>query len=160
MADRPLHLSTCCNTSVRRASRRLGQLYDEVLAPSGLRATQATLMGFVADADNNIAMSELARLLIMNLSALGQTLKPLVRDHLVVLQPDAEDRRIKRVKLTPKGRARLKEADRLWHVAQHSFNDAFGLAEAEALRAAMARIHDGDFARRFGEARAHRAKSR
>ena len=32
--------SPCIATAMRKASRRLSQLYDDALAPSGLRATQ------------------------------------------------------------------------------------------------------------------------
>ena len=157
MADPPpLHFSSCCNTAVRRASRRLAQLYDEVLAPCGLRSTQATLLGFIAQS-NGATMSELADRLIMNLSALGQTLKPLIRDRLVDSRPDPTDRRIRRVKLTAKGRAKIREADRLWQIAQHSFNDAFGVAEADSLRQALSRIHRADFTRLFSEARRRRS---
>ena len=34
----------CNNSMLRRASRMLGQLYDDELAPSGLRATQHGLL--------------------------------------------------------------------------------------------------------------------
>jgi len=35
----------CTNNALRRAARRLGQLYDEALAPIGLKATQVGLLG-------------------------------------------------------------------------------------------------------------------
>ncbi|MEA3088195.1 MAG: hypothetical protein QOC89_5892, partial [Paraburkholderia sp.] len=34
----------CTNTALRRAARRLGNLYDDALAPSGLKATQVGLL--------------------------------------------------------------------------------------------------------------------
>lgn len=34
----------CNNSMLRRASRMLGQVYDDALAPSGLRATQFGLL--------------------------------------------------------------------------------------------------------------------
>ena len=37
-------LSYCNNASLRKAARRLGKLYDAVLEPSGLKATQFSLL--------------------------------------------------------------------------------------------------------------------
>ena len=38
----------CTHTALRRAARRLGQLYDEAVAPTGLKATQVGLLGQIA----------------------------------------------------------------------------------------------------------------
>ena len=38
----------CTETSLRRAARRLGRLYDEAVAPSGINATQAGLLAQIA----------------------------------------------------------------------------------------------------------------
>ncbi|PTT92617.1 MarR family transcriptional regulator, partial [Pseudomonas sp. HMWF031] len=34
----------CTNTALRRAARRLGNLYDDALAPLGLKSTQVSLL--------------------------------------------------------------------------------------------------------------------
>ena len=44
MADKGLSITPCNNAAIRQAARMLGQLYDDALAPSGLRATQHTLL--------------------------------------------------------------------------------------------------------------------
>ena len=34
----------CYNTALRKAARRVTALYDEILAPSGLRSTQSAIL--------------------------------------------------------------------------------------------------------------------
>ncbi len=86
----------CNNSMLRRASRMLGQLYDDELAPSGLRATQHGLLAQI-HIMGAPTLRDLAAEIVMDLSALGHTLKPLVRDGYVALVPDKEDRRVKHV---------------------------------------------------------------
>jgi DNA-binding MarR family transcriptional regulator len=85
-------------------------------------------------------MGTIAEALIMDLSALGHTLKPLIRDGYVGTFADKNDRRIKRVRLTPRGQIKLDEAIRLWSVAQQRFEDMIGEEEAAALRATLDQV--------------------
>ena len=136
--------SVCNNAVLRQAARRLGQLYDDALAPSGLRATQYVLLvqtQFLREP----SMRELASALVMDLSALGHSLKPLVRDGLVELVPDERDRRAKRVTLTNAGRVKLEESAQLWRAAQDRFEAAFGQDRAAELRSALAFVASQDF---------------
>src|ERR1700692_2204217 len=116
-------LSYCNNASLRKAARRLGKLYDAVLEPSGLKATQCSLLTQIYDLGNP-TMAELAKSLLMDLSAMRHSLGPLIRDGLAVLQSDAKDGRVKRVVLTPAGVAKFKQAMALWRKAQERFEQA------------------------------------
>ncbi|MFZ1429887.1 MAG: MarR family transcriptional regulator [Geminicoccaceae bacterium] len=138
----------CTNTAVKRASRRLGQLYDAVLAPSGLRATQCALLTQIRLSDGP-TLRGLAEAMAMDLSALGHTLKPLQRDGLVALEPDPRDRRAKRVRLTAPGEARLDAALDLWREAQAHFDAEFGAEKSAALRATLERLASPEFAAAF-----------
>jgi DNA-binding MarR family transcriptional regulator len=137
-------MSLCNNASLRRATRRLGQFYDEVLAPSGLRATQQGLLHLIRES-REPAMKELADALVMDLSALGHTLKPLIRDGLVETLADPRDRRVKRVRLTAAGSDRLDEALKLWAVAQQRLEELIGKQEAAQLRGTLDRLARQDF---------------
>ncbi|MGT2467265.1 MarR family winged helix-turn-helix transcriptional regulator [Mesorhizobium atlanticum] len=75
-------------------------------------------------------MGAIAEALIMDLSALGHTLKPLIRDGYVETFPGKNDRRVKRVRLTPRGQAKLDEALKLWSVAQRQFEEKVGAEQA------------------------------
>jgi DNA-binding MarR family transcriptional regulator len=80
--------------------------------------------------------------MVMDLSALGHTLKPLIRDGYVETFADKDDRRVKRVRLTPQGNVKLDEAIRLWSTAQQQFEDKVGAEQAAKLRAALDAVAD------------------
>ena len=91
----------CSCGSLRRASRAVTQLYDGVLQPSGLKATQFTLL--VAAARLKAApISLMAEALVMDRTTLTRNLKPLVKDGLLAVEP-GEDRRSRWIRLTPQG---------------------------------------------------------
>jgi DNA-binding MarR family transcriptional regulator len=129
-------LSYCNNASLRKAARRLGKLYDAVLEPSGLKATQFSLLTQIYDLGNP-TMAQLARSLLMDLSAMRHSLGPLIRDDLVRLRIEQKDRRVKRVVLTRAGVSKFEEAKQLWQKAQGRFEQAFGFARAAKLRAEL-----------------------
>jgi DNA-binding MarR family transcriptional regulator len=134
-----------CNcTSLRKASRRVSQLYDAAIAPSGLKTTQRAILAHIRRS-GQINVGALADALVMDAGALAHTLKPLERDKLVAIEIDSQDRRNRLVKLTASGRTRLVESDRLWERAQKGFEEAFGRAGSEALRAAMHFIISDEF---------------
>jgi len=135
--------SRCNNATLRRAARSLGRFYDDALAPSGLKGTQFGLL-FQIHVSSEPAMGTIAEALIMDLSALGHTLKPLIRDGYVETFPDKDDRRVKRVRLTPQGEVKLDEAIKLWGVAQQQFEDKVGGEQAAKLRAALDAVADLD----------------
>jgi DNA-binding MarR family transcriptional regulator len=133
--------SPCSATAMRKASRRLTQLYDDALGPSGLRSTQFAIL---AELDRRSSepptMRVLADALVMDRSALGHNLRPLERDKLIALDESSEDRRRRHVVMTPRGKARFREARRLWQSAQNRFADVFGRAQAAKLRATLLAI--------------------
>jgi DNA-binding MarR family transcriptional regulator len=138
----------CSNSALKRATRQLGQLYDDAIDASGLRGTQYSLMTQV-HMNSGSSLKVLAESMVMDLSALGHTLKPLIRDGLVELVPDEKDRRVKRVKLTTAGIEKWQEATRLWREAHERFERLFGKEEAQALRDTLNLIASRDFAGRF-----------
>jgi len=135
--------SPCSATAMRKASRRLTQLYDTALESSGLRSTQyAILSELERRAKEPPTMRELADALAMDRSALGHNLRPLERDGLIALE-EGDDRRRRHVVLTPVGKAKQRECKRLWHLAQERFHEVYGDGEAAALRNTLLSIaHD------------------
>jgi DNA-binding MarR family transcriptional regulator len=129
----------CTNTALRLAARRLGQLYDEALGPLNLKATQLGLMvkihSLMGADQQGPTLQDLATRLAIQLSALTHALRPLVRDGMVELRQDAQDRRTKRGVLTPLGKTRLSEAMVLWATANDRVEAVLGPASAASLRA-------------------------
>ena len=140
--------SACNCTALRKASRRVSQLYDSALEPCGLRGTQRTILNHI-DRSGTPSLGELAEALVMDRGALTHNLKPLERDGLVKISVDPEDRRNRLVALTGAGRSKLEESARLWKRAQNGFEAAFGTVESAALREALAYVVSEDFAAKF-----------
>ncbi len=125
--------SRCNCTALRKASRRISQLYDTALASSGLKTTQRAILTQIGRSELT-TVGKLAVALVMDAGALAHTLKPLERDGLVVIAVDPTDRRNRQISLTRRGRAKLAETDALWEKAQRSFEAALGRADSESLR--------------------------
>ncbi|TSD87972.1 MarR family transcriptional regulator [Mycobacterium sp. KBS0706] len=123
---------------MRKASRRVTQLYDDALAPTGLRSTQFAILAELHElADKPPTLAELAAALVIDRSALGHNLRPLERDGLITLQESPKDRRRRHIVMTEQGRALLQQALGLWMAAQDRFHAVFGRREAEMLRNAL-----------------------
>src|SRR5882762_10873628 len=91
-------IGQCSCTALRKATRRVSQLYDAALEPCGLRTTQRAILNHIARAGAP-PLGELAEALVMDRGALTHNLKPLERDGLVKIEIDPQDRRNRRVAL-------------------------------------------------------------
>ncbi len=140
--------SACNCTALRKASRRVSQLYDSALEPCGLRTTQRAILNHIARSGTP-PLGELAEALVMDRGALTHNLKPLERDRLVEIRVDPQDRRNRLVALTSAGRKKLEESTLLWQRAQEGFEAAFGVAKSAALRQALESVVSADFAAAF-----------
>lgn len=131
-----------CNCArIRRASRVMTRYYDSVLMPSGLGINQFTLLGYLRSR-GPMSMSALADLLAMDRATLGHNVRPLERDGLLELARGTEDARVKVVRLTAKGEAKLDEVRPLWGTAQETFEGIVGFDEAALIRSAMDAISE------------------
>lgn len=139
----------CTHTALRLAARRLGQLYDEAVAPSGLKATQVGVLGQIAGVHDAgprewPTLQALAERLGVSISGLTYALRPLARDGLVELRPDAHDGRTKRAVLTALGEARLREGIALWADANQRVELVLG-SSAAALRTLADDVNSPEF---------------
>ena len=114
----------CTADNVRRASRALSSLYDEALAPTGLRGTQFSLLVAVALA-GEMPVTRMADILGLDRTTLTRNLSPLQSDGLLHSGPGT-DRRVRLVRMTPKGRATLERALPLWDSVQRHIVGALG----------------------------------
>src|ERR1700728_3443109 len=146
-----INASRCNCTALRKATRRISQLYDTALAPSGLKTTQRAILAQLGRSEP-ASVGQLAEALVMDVGALAHTLKTLERDRLIAVTVDADDRRSRMITLTRQGRAKLAESDALWAKAQAGFEAAFGRVESEALRQALQLLVCDRFNSIFAEA--------
>lgn len=138
----PAAVRGCTCFRVRRLARRVTQIYDRVLAPSGIRVTQFSLLSALArnGADGGaLAVGSLAAALDMDRTTLTRNLKPLIDVGLVSLVPGKADARRREAKLTRTGRLRYEEAKKLWRRAQDQMNRTLGMSQVASLH----RLFDG-----------------
>lgn len=130
---------TCLCLATQRAARALARRFDAVLRPFGLTNGQFSLM-VALNRPEPPPIGRLAPFLAMDPSTLTAAVKPLERRGLLRLIPDAEDRRSRRVQITPEGVALLNQAIPAWRVAHAALDEALGEGTAEALRQGLARV--------------------
>lgn len=113
---------TCFN--VRRAARAVTQFYDDIMAPSGIKATQFTMLGAVAMM-GPASVTRLAEHLALDRTTLTRNLKGLAAQGLVEISAGA-DRRERVVALTGEGAAAIERATPVWREAQEKLAAHFG----------------------------------
>jgi DNA-binding MarR family transcriptional regulator len=138
--------AACACGRLRRATRALTQLYDDVMAPAGLRVTQFSLLRTLAR-NGPVSISRLAAQQLLDRTALSRNLDPLVAlGHVEIVQ--GRDARTREVAITRRGRAALRAAEPYWRRAQQDVATRVGvdklgvlietLAELEALHPSLA----------------------
>jgi DNA-binding MarR family transcriptional regulator len=146
MSAAALSPSEVCNCfAVRSAARHVTQLYDQFLAPSGLRATQYSILSRLKRL-GPLTINELAEEMVMDRTTLGRNILPLERDGLVRIEPTPADRRAKEIRLTAAGEKRLETARKGWSAAQARFETTFGAKRAADLRATLRAVAASEFA--------------
>jgi DNA-binding MarR family transcriptional regulator len=121
----------CACANLRKAARVVTQLFDAALAPSGLKATQFTLL-VTSRLSGEATINGLAERMAMDRTTLSRNLKPLVRKGLLEVSP-GEDSRTRLVRITPEGERALNEAYPMWRTAQEEVVRALGKERYEAL---------------------------
>lgn len=117
-------VSDCTCFNLRKASRVITQLFDQVLQPSGILANQFTLLAALSVAES-VSITHLAQELVMDRTTLTRNLKPLEREGLIRIEP-GQDQRVRVVSLTQKGQAALAKALPLWQQAQAKVIEELG----------------------------------
>lgn len=127
----------CTCMHLRRATRRVTQLYDQLLAPAGVTSGQfgllARLHGAALGGETGLSIGILADQHGMDPTTLNRSLKPLLDAGLIRDGNDPADRRVRRVSLTASGRERLVAAMPLWREAQQRIDRALGMEATLAL---------------------------
>lgn len=118
-----MNLCTCAN--IRKAARVVTQMYDTALQDTGLKSGQLGLLASLSKL-GKMPVTALADILVMDRTTLTRNLKPLVRDGLISITTE-EDQRVRVVGLTNKGAKQFDEAYPLWVKVQSQLVDGIGL---------------------------------
>jgi DNA-binding MarR family transcriptional regulator len=126
----------CTCLRMRRATRRVTQLYDHALEPAGLTVNQFGLLGYLYGtslARAKPSIGTIAEWLGMDPTTLNRNLKPLLAKGLVKNVSDPADGRVRVVQITDKGACTLREALPRWRNAQADVEKAIGAESVAGL---------------------------
>lgn len=130
---------TCLCLHLQRAARLVARRFDDALQPVGLTNGQFSLL-MSLNRPEPPTIGGIAALLAMDRTTVTANLKPLERRELLKLGIDAEDRRTRRLTLTPKGRSVLRKALPIWE-RQHAEIESELSCSPDELRGAL-RLRD------------------
>jgi DNA-binding MarR family transcriptional regulator len=130
----------CACANLRKAARAVTQLFDAALAPSGLKATQFTLL-VTSRLAGEQTINQLAERMVMDRTTLSRNLRPMVREGLLEVTA-GEDGRTRLVRISSEGEQVLEEAYPRWQAAQEEVIGALGKERYEALLGDIGRTVD------------------
>src|SRR5579863_7212206 len=116
----------CYCATVRQAARAVTMLYEEMLADSGLHATQYTALQLL-DSVPNLTTTELAEALGVDQTTATRMLA-LIKKAGLASDAVGDDRRQRRWALSVRGQALLKKLKPRWEAAQEAFEKRLGRA--------------------------------
>ena len=122
-----------------RTARALARRFDDAFRPVGLTQGQFSLLTSLNRAPPP-TIGDVAELLALDRTTLTANLKPLERRKLVKVMVDAEDRRSRRLILTPAGRAVLAAAAPIWKRAHAQAERLLTRASPDLVRKSLCEL--------------------
>ncbi|BBB90176.1 MAG TPA: MarR family winged helix-turn-helix transcriptional regulator [Methylomusa anaerophila] len=131
--------SPCHCLNIRRASQAVTQFYENILAPSGLKLTQYSLLRHLEMAEPVVTISELANFMRIDRTTLNRKMKPLIEAGLIEVAT-GKDPRCRQIMLTDAGRSALSAALKLWDNAQTLLQEYLGETELAQFKHIIAKL--------------------
>ncbi len=131
--------SAVCNCiNLRRASQAITEVYDEIIASSGLKVHQHLLLRNIK-ALGPVSVSSLALAIRLDRTTIVRNLKPL-EDRGFIMDEATKGTRNRQLKLTNKGLEILKIAAPLWLEAQNFIEQYLGAKDMNTLTVLLSKI--------------------
>jgi DNA-binding MarR family transcriptional regulator len=127
----PIESEMCLAHALRRADRVASQLYNEHLAPLGIRVTQFAILRAL-DTLGPTTASRVREALVMDQTTVSRALKPLIRDGYISVAEGASKRE-KSLSLSKEGKKLYKLALGPWSDAQKMFRKKLGKGQDDLL---------------------------
>jgi DNA-binding MarR family transcriptional regulator len=118
----------CVCTAARRRGRELTRAFEKAMRGSGVRGTQFSLLAMLVQT-GPLPTTRLADFLGLERTTLTRNLRPLIRDGFVRID-EGEDRRVRKVAITPVGEEAARRAFPFWKKAQDAALAAVPPSEA------------------------------
>lgn len=126
-------MSRCYCSLLRAATRRIGSVYDDALAPLGVNVAQYSLLRLI-ERLQPISFTELGRVAELDRSTVGRNVRVLERIGLVETGRGEDDQREAVVRLVALGCQVLEQAAPLWDECQREIETRLGPVKVKALR--------------------------
>jgi DNA-binding MarR family transcriptional regulator len=133
-------IGTCACFNFRKASRSVTQLFDQILAPIGLRSTQLTIL-VAAQVLGPCGLARLARELVMDRSTITRNIHPLVTQSLLQVTGKS-GRGGKSVQITKEGQQALLSAVPYWKEAQGQLLNRMGKDRLDRVMVDLSNVVD------------------
>ncbi|CAN7664700.1 MarR family winged helix-turn-helix transcriptional regulator [Pararhizobium sp. LjRoot238] len=132
-------MSRCYCSLLRTATRKVGSVYDDALAPLGINIAQYSLLRLI-ERRQPVSFTELGRVAELDRSTVGRNVRVLERMGLVETGRGEDDQREAVVRLADHGHQVLEEAAPLWDECQREVETRLGSENVKALRAILGAI--------------------
>lgn len=129
----------CLCLATQRAARVLARRFDRLFAPLGITNGQFSLM-VALSGQWTPRLGELAEFLAMDHATMTATAKTLVKKGFIELEPDPEDARARRPKLTDEGRRTVASAAPMWAEEHRKVQAEITGADAVALAGILGQV--------------------
>ncbi len=136
IADKKPSVCNCLN--LRRASQAITEVYDERLAPGGLKLSQYSLLKHIREMQP-VNVSDLAVKMRLDRTTLVRNLKPLEGKGFITDDAAAGTRK-RQLRLTEAGAQTLDAATRLWEETQGYIEQYLGKKDLNTLTALLFKI--------------------
>jgi DNA-binding MarR family transcriptional regulator len=127
---------TCLCGHIQRASRALGKRFDRHMRPLGVNNWQFSLL-MAVNLPTPPSIGGLSETLGMDHTTTTKNLRLLQRRGLVAVRRDGEDARVRRVVLTPAGRALIARAVPRWQAVNDAMIAKLTAEQLACLRSAL-----------------------
>ncbi len=124
----------CLCLHLQRAARAVARRFDAAFRPLGLTSGQFSLL-MSLNRREPPSIGSVAALLAMDRTTLTANLKPLERRGLVEIAVDNQDKRTRRLRLTPSGQALLGAAVPVWRDTHAAIDGLLARCDPQDLRA-------------------------
>jgi DNA-binding MarR family transcriptional regulator len=126
----------CTNLKLKQASRCVARHFETHVGPTGLRATQYSLLSHVVKL-GPIGAGELAAVMRLDPSTLSRNLQPLIDKGWVGARVGIDDARSRVIEATSAGLTLRASAQEAWKRGQLALNQRLGAARVAALHALL-----------------------
>jgi DNA-binding MarR family transcriptional regulator len=128
----------CACANLRRAARSITRLYNHELRSEKIEITQFTLL-MALDHTGDISQGKLGKVLALDSTTLTRMLEPLKKQGWIQGK-EGDDRRVRIIRLTTAGRAKLQHGLPLWKRAQARIESTLGEPSMRKLEMLLTRV--------------------